>query len=263
MTSNDSNVTAAAAAAASQQPGGRATSSRHVKAASLALKLIVLSAVMVAAYLAFSVGLWGTSPMNVAAAAEPEDRPSATGVKDAIQDLYAEIKAAESDGSGLAADSLDVATSAKAQYVSDSLRRMVSGGGGVDEPAGRDGPVVGHDGDHVSRSVDRFATATVPAKDRRRADSRPRHDDPPPPLSREEVNELVQRFFDRLEHFDRLKSSSPATTIVGEPRHGIRVQPSATRPRNGRGLLATKSTPVPGLFKLAMFNRHRVTPYAR
>ncbi|CAI6354308.1 unnamed protein product [Macrosiphum euphorbiae] len=70
----------------------------------------------------------------------------AGGLKEAIQDLYAEIIASESDGgSGVGGDSsasrLDDVASAKAKFVSDSLRRMI---GSIDTT---DGTVIDNDSD--------------------------------------------------------------------------------------------------------------------
>jgi len=64
----------------------------------------------------------------------------AGGLKEAIQDLYAEIIASESDGgSGVGGDSsaprLDDVASAKAKFVSDSLRRMIGSIDTTDETA--------------------------------------------------------------------------------------------------------------------------------
>lgn len=266
------NVTATTSATC-QRRNGRVVCSVHGRQVTIAVLVIALIALPVLVIIMYMT-LWFVLPRQVAAV-EQDDGPASTGIKDAIQDLYAEIKASESDGSGgLAADSLDVATSAKAQYVADCLRRMIGGRdgsttvGGVSSGGGSGGGA-GGDHHHVrggGRLADRRVTATVAeCQDRTRTDAKPRNGDPPPPLSHEDVNELVQRFFDVLDHFDRLKSSSSATTIVAEPQRGTRgPAPSAIRRRSGRGVSATRSAPGAGLFKLAIFNRHRVSsPAAR
>lgn len=74
---------------------------------------------------------------------DADDERVTGGVKEAIQDLYAEIKAYETGSGG--GRCLDDATSTKAKYVSDSLRRMADGGGRRAGPAGKDAKPTGKD----------------------------------------------------------------------------------------------------------------------
>jgi len=125
----------------------------------------------------------------VAAAVSAMTAADDGGVKEAIQDLYAEIMTSEGGGRS-SAIRLDDATLTKAKYVSESLRRMFGGDGRTD----------------VAQAIDDRSEA---AADRSSG---------PPSL---DVEAIERRFFDVIERFERYrKSSSTPSTTAGENGRG-------------------------------------------
>lgn len=116
------------------------------------------------------------------------------GVKEAIQDLYAEIVTSEGDGRS-SAIRLDDATLTKAKYVSESLRKMFDVGGGTDAARADDRP--------------------EPAADRSPG---------PPSLDMEAIE---RRFFDVIEQFKRYKKSLSAAPYTTAGENGRGTLPSS------------------------------------
>lgn len=192
-------------------------------------------------------------------------------VKDAIQDLYAEIRMSEmaaNRGGRSHAVHLDEATSNKAKYVSECLQRLIGG-----SPRGNEASSIGarktcaseaatrvdhatyddsDDGDsgvRVDRLMHKLAEVSL-AKSRKNSKARTKASGPTP-SSLMDVESLERRFRDLLEQFVQrppTTASTPAAVTTARVYRRNKAPPPPAQHRTGGTVLG-------GLFKFPVFNK--------